>query len=271
MERPLEDSAAVVGLAGDWEGNRAWARHALAVFAEHEVTRVFHLGDLGFLPGPRGRQFLSEVEGGCRRHRITIYLTPGNHEDYARIARLPVDSNGLARVTDHLAVLPRGHRWTMSGHSFVSLGGAPSVDFAGRVEGKTWWPEEMITTDDVSAVVAGGHADVMLTHDAPAPATPAVERIIRTGGGSGWTRRGLDYAAVGRGRVTEAFQAVRPHLLAHGHFHVHDQALVQPDGWDHACQVLSLNRSGSWGNLALLDLAPAASVRGGGIGYRWLG
>ena len=72
MKRRLDDTATVVGLAGDWEGNRTWARHSLAAFAAHRVTTVFHLGGLGFLPGPHGRQFLSELEGACRRHGITI-------------------------------------------------------------------------------------------------------------------------------------------------------------------------------------------------------
>lgn len=254
MKQPLDETETVVGLAGDWEGNRIWARHALATFAEREVTSVFHLGDLGLLPGPRARQFLSEVDGSCRRHGITIYLLAGNHDDYARIRTLPVDGGGLAWATEHLAVLPRGHRWTMGGRSFVALGGAPSVDYPSRIEGKTWWPEEMITEADIARVVAGGHADIMLTHDAPAPSTPEVERIIRTGGGYDWTDRGLDHVAVGRARVTEAFQAVRPYLLAHAHFHVHDEALVHPDGWSHACRVLSFNNDGKYGNLALLDL-----------------
>lgn len=62
-KRRPDETETVVGLAGDWEGNRAWARRSLAMFSDHGVTRVFHLGDLGFLPGPHGRQFLSELEG----------------------------------------------------------------------------------------------------------------------------------------------------------------------------------------------------------------
>lgn len=255
MYRGLDATETVVGLAGDWEANAAWARHALGRFAEHGVTCVFHLGDLTGGPGPHSRQFVSELEGACRHHGITIYLTPGNHEDHPRLSDLPADDTGLAWLTGDVAVLPRGHRWTMAGKTFVSLGGAPSVDYPRRIAGKTWFPYEALTDDDVARVAAGGPGDVMLTHDAPAPATPAVERIVDGDHGSTWTRKGLDYAAAGRTQVTRAFQAVRPRLLAHGHYHVRDDALLQPEGWDHACRTLSLNRHGQVGNLALLDLA----------------
>lgn len=35
MRRSLDKSEGTVGLAGDWEGSRTWARRALTTFAEH--------------------------------------------------------------------------------------------------------------------------------------------------------------------------------------------------------------------------------------------
>jgi len=49
-------------------------------------------------------------------------------------------------------------RWTVGG---------PSVDLDVRSRHTDWWPEEMITDEDVAAVVGGGYADVMLADDAP--------------------------------------------------------------------------------------------------------
>lgn len=265
--RPLDETETRIGLAGDWEGDARWGRRALALLAEQQISTVLHLGDLTLASSPRARQFLSELEGVCRRFGITLYLTPGNHDDHSLIKTLPVDPDRLSWASDHLAILPRGHRWAMAGKTFLSLGGAPSIDFPSRTRGRDWWPEEMIGDDDVARVAADGHTDVMLTHDAPAPATPAVNRIIQRGNRSGWSKRGRRYAAQGRERVTAAFNAAHPHLLAHGHFHVPDQAVIAPDGWGHRCQVLSLASGGKYGNLAVLDLTDEAAAR---ITHRWL-
>lgn len=271
MTRPLDETETVVGLAGDWHGNRLWAKHSLAQLADSGVTTLFHLGDLGIWPGPRGRQFMSELDESCRGHGITIYLTPGNHEDYDQINELPILDDGLQWLTEHVAVIPRGHRWTMAGRTFVSLGGAPSIDFPQRIEGETWWPAEAITDDDVDRVVAGGYADIMLAHDAPAPSTPSVNRIVGSGGG--WTERGLAYAAVGRVRMTRAFTGVGPSVFVHGHYHVQDEATLPLTESGRSCQVVSLNCDGVAGNLALLDLDDWTAVDDEGkpgISHRWL-
>ena len=261
MTRPIDPTETAVALAGDWERDDRWARHSLRLLADRDITTIFHLGDFGIWPGGRGRQYRSEVDGTLRGHGQVLYLTPGNHEDYDQISELPVLDDGLQWLTDHIAVIPRGHRWTLGNRTWVSLGGAPSVDFPSRVEGETWWPDEAITEDDVQCVIDGGTADVMLCHDAPSPGTPAVERIIRTGGGWDWTPRGLRYAREGRALLTRAFEAVQPTLLAHGHHHVSDEALV-PVG-ARQCQMLSLAANGRAGNLVILNL------KGEGISWEW--
>lgn len=268
----LDASQTLIGLAGDWEANIYWARRALTQFAQHGITTVLHLGDLTVGPERYARQFTSDLDQSCREHGITIFLTPGNHEDYPRMRGLTADSAGLKWMSPHIGVLPRGHRWQMGGRTFVSLGGAPSVDYVGRVEGKDWFPEEAITDQDVERVIVGGPADVMLTHDSPAPSTPAVERILQCDR-SNWTEEGLRYAAQGRARLTRAFEAIKPRLLAHGHYHVHDEASVTPPGWAHPCTVLSLNADNAPGNLAVLDLEDWSTVDDAGvpgIRPRWL-
>jgi hypothetical protein len=101
----------------------------------------------------------------------------------------PTNGIAVAATMECGVPLPRGARFTVVGRSFVSLGGAPSIDFETRVPGGDWWPTEMITYEDVAHVVAGGTADVMLTHDAPdAPwQTPAVHAVC-SGNPGGWPK-----------------------------------------------------------------------------------
>ncbi|WP_141796510.1 hypothetical protein [Nocardioides sp. SLBN-35] len=84
---------------------------------------------------------------------------PGNHEDWGSLTRLWSDPQHTGRplhLSKHIAMLPRGYRFELEGRTFVSLGGATSVDLEYRSRGQDWSPEEAITDDDVARVVGGG-------------------------------------------------------------------------------------------------------------------
>lgn len=258
----------LIGLAGDWHGDTRWAIHALERFAALGIRRIHHLGDFGFWPGRSGAAYAGAVSTAVQRLGLRLAVTPGNHEDYPALASLDVADRGdeigaVGYAYADIAVLPRGHRWSHRAagvaRSFVSLGGAASVDLAERVPGLSWWPEEAISDRDVAHAIAGGHADVMLCHDSPDPATPAVARIL-AGNPLGWPADALRYAASIRSRVTQAVGAVRPDLLVHGHYHVWDHARVAwPEGGE--CDVVSLDCERTPGNLAVLDLSTLAVSR----------
>ena len=253
----------VVAVAGDWHGDRAWANARLQSLGERGIDCVLHVGDFGIWPGTTGKQYLRMIEAVCDKYDIALLVVPGNHEDWGRLTTLwanpkrqAEDGSGLPLyLTDHVAVLPRGWRWQMGGRSFVALGGAPSVDLHSRDIGRDWWPQEQMTQEDVDRTVAGGYADVMVTHDAPGPpwATPPVEAILSSNP-MGWPDRALDYARIGRERVTEAFLGVKPRLLVHGHYHCSGQATMRLPDTAYETNVWSLHMQGHGGNIRLLDL-----------------
>jgi hypothetical protein len=255
----------VVALAGDWHGNLAWATARMNDIADRGASIVLHLGDFGIWPGSSGRKFLFRVNRLCTERGLDLLVTPGNHEDWGRLTALwenrknrdPETGDPLPLyLEEHVAVVPRGYVWEMEGRRFVSLGGAPSVDFPQRTEGRSWWREEMIQPEDVERTTRNGAgADVMLAHDAPdAPVqTPKVAAITSTNEW-GWTDRGLAWAAIGRERMTEAFLGVKPRLFVHGHYHCSDQATVQIPGADHETRIWSLDCDGGAGNVRYLDM-----------------
>lgn len=264
-----------VVVAGDWHGIAEWGRKVITTASAHGIGVILHAGDFGIWPG-KGATYRDQMEKACRESGVVILVTPGNHEWWEAIDQLAPTDRGdgwgaLKWVTDHIAVLPRGHRFTLTtgteggalpvSRTFVSMGGAPSIDYLWRREGVNWWPSEQITDADVATVVAGGTADVMLTHDAPdVPyATPSVSMVVASNP-HGWPNRGLAYAAVGRRRVTRAFEGVAPAMLVHGHFHVADEAQVlflegHGPGRDGGCTVVSLDQQETVGNVRILDLA----------------
>jgi hypothetical protein len=246
-----------VGVAGDWHGNTRWAVRALGEFHQAGVTDVWHLGDFGLWPD--GNEYLDAVEEACVRLGIKILVTPGNHEDYGQLAQVP----GVTLwVRDHIAFLPRGHRFTVNGWQVLSFGGAPSIDFEYREEGVSWWPAELPAADEVDAAIAGGPCDILLLHEsADAPhLTDAVARIV-SANSAGWSDQGLAYARVGRELITRLRAGVRPHLALHGHYHVADIAR-HGDG----SRTVSLARDGGDGNLGLLQLPARQPLAPAGAG-----
>ena len=133
-------------------------------------------------------------------------------------------------------------------------------------EGIDWWPSEVILDRHVATTLAGGHAEVMLTHDSPGPpycAAPVADTIRNNPWG--WPDASLAYAREGIETLTRAVLGVRPLLLAHGHFHVTGQAAVRLPGAAHETTIWSLAANQDPGNVRLLDLdtlADASSVDG---------
>lgn len=255
MPTPLRPDENSVGLLGDTEGDQVAVREAINLFAEHDIRTVLHLGDfyLGVGSERAAKKRLLQTDAWLAEHGQKWLVTPGNHENWDRLAAKKAARDGLLWFADHIAFIPRGHRWMWGDIDFVSLGGAPSVNRDRLTEGRTWWPGEQITDADVDHLVAESEADVMLTHDAPEPLAPKVRAFVERNP-HGWSEEALAYAAEGGARVTRAFQAVKPRLLVHGHHHLADRTIVRlPDAaWD--TEIVSLGMAGQPRSAAVLDL-----------------
>ena len=264
----------IIGLVGDLEGDRDWDVGRLRALGERgDLEVACQLGDLRFGYGPDPEGYLTALESVCAEFGIQLLCITGNHENWARLDQLWAeprwqDEDGSPKpidVSEHVTMLPRGHRWEMGGRSFVALGSAPSVNRDQLTEGVDWWPSEVIREEHVEATIAGGHADVMLTHDSPRPpyCTAPVADVI-AGNPLDWPDSILAYAEEGIDKVTRAVLGVQPLLLVHGHFHVAGQAVVRLPGSAHDTTVWSLAANRDPGNVRLLDLdtladAPIAS------------
>lgn len=234
-----------VVICGDWHGNQGWTRmisRALPYLAPDETT-LLHLGDW-WMPPDAVDEIFAETP-------ITrFFVTLGNHEQWDQLTPLLNKHPGAAvQVSKFTWILPRPARLSIGGRSVLSLGGASSVDRESRQKGLTWWPDEAITDEHVAAAIAGGPADLMLTHESPSgtPVRP-VQKILRSNP-HGFPQSALEASAVSRARVGQVWDAVRPELLAHGHMHVAAGGKAE-DGR----RVASLGREGHEGNLGILDM-----------------
>jgi hypothetical protein len=261
-------SAMLVGLVGDLEGERDAAVRWLRVLGERgDVHVAYQLGDLRFGMGQEPEAYLAAIDSVCARYELRLFCINGNHENWAELDRLwrtPswVDGDGGLKpieVTEHVTLLPRGHRWNLGGRSFVALGGAPSINRHLLTEGVDWWPSEVLLDEHIDAVIAGGHADVMLTHDSPSSpyCAPQVDEILGRNASDNpmeWPESSLAYAEEGLAKMTRAVLGVRPIFLAHGHFHVAGEGVVQLPQAARATTIWSLAARHEAGTVRVLDL-----------------
>ncbi|MFK0402753.1 metallophosphoesterase [Microbacterium sp. NPDC090225] len=232
-------------MLGDVHGNVGWLRTiALSLRAlAPDITTILQLGDWWM-----DHVAVDDVFADTSITRV--YVTLGNHEPWDMVTPIQNAHPGAAvRVSEVTWLLPRPARLSIGGRTVLSLGGAASVDRLWRIEGAGWWADERITDAHVDAAIAGGPADLMLTHESPAR-TPvrAVREVLRTNP-MGFPDETLAESKASRARVAQVWDAVRPDLLMHGHMHVVGGGVT-----DDGRRVASLGRDVREGNLGFLDL-----------------
>lgn len=236
-------------VAGDTHGNNEWCADLVRLTTRLGLDVVVQLGDFGYWEHTDwGRVFLDDLQAVCAAAGVLWVFIDGNHENHEMLRSLPVSPDGTVKVRDNIVWLPRGFRFNIAGVSFAAFGGAYSIDRRSRVTGRSWWPGEEITDDDLAAL-GTEQVDVLLTHDMPLGITV-----------TGLTRIHPDDDArsyLQRRYVTEAVSAVKPKLLLHGHWHVRHRSelRVTGAGGQHELRVEGLAADGDPGGWAVLRLA----------------
>lgn len=234
-----------MAVLGDVHGNVGWLRTVARILPAlaPDITTILQLGDWW-----TDHVAVDDVFADTAITRL--YVTLGNHEPWDQVTPL-FDSRADAavRISQVTWFLPRPARLSLGGRSVLSLGGAASVDRLWRIDGAGWWADERITDEHVAEAIAGGPADLMLTHESPA-GTPvrAVREVLRSNP-MGFPEETLAESKASRDKVRQVWDAVRPELLMHGHMHVAGGGAT-----DDGRRVASFGRDTMQGSLAFLDL-----------------
>lgn len=231
-----------VAVAGDWHGNGQWACQVVKAVAADGVSKIYQLGDFGVWPGREGRRYLDEVDAACAEFGVEIEFVDGNHEDHPQLLAKKKDERGRGIVRPRIHYLPRGYRWEVDGRTWLAVGGAASIDKAMRSEGRDWWPEEELTDAQAAAIVAGGKADVILSHDYPASVVHSFGPLPR-----GWAEADRVRNEVHSQRIQKVVEGVQATYVFHGHIH---RAYYR---WVGSMQVVGLDLDGSALNWIYLD------------------
>ena len=137
---------------------------------------VIILGDFGLVFAPDGqsaeeRWWLKWLD---EKPWTTLFID-GNHENFARLNALPEEEwrgGRVHRVSESVLHLMRAQIFEIDGRSFFTMGGAASHDRQFRKEGRSWWPEELPSEEELARADAaldgcGRRVDYVLTHCAP--------------------------------------------------------------------------------------------------------
>lgn len=228
-------------LAGDTHGNASHIITLLDQAVKHGCDRIFQLGDFGAWEHvPSGAKYFNDVEKHAARRGVTVYWLDGNHDKTSLVLEKysdTKDEEGFLACRPHVRYAPRGHCWTWAGKKFIAIGGAYSVDKDYRLwleeqrggPGTQWFPEEEMTDDELRNIIVNttNTVDIMLTHDKPRMSNP------------GWNRKDLEECWPNQNRIQEAVEALKPHLVAHGHLHHrYDDTITTAHG---KTQVLGLD------------------------------
>lgn len=223
-------------LAGDWHGSVDQARWVLDLAIRCRVNRVFQLGDFGaWEHTPAGVVYLDRLNELYETAGVTLYWLDGNHDKWSLVMeRYGENRDGEGFVIQRPAIRysPRGHRFTWDRVTFLTMGGAYSVDKQWRLEreqverrrrldnhhrnGATfidsaetlWFPEEELTEAQVTtAVINADPVDILLTHDKPLASNPR------------WNRKDLLECLPNQTLIQYIVARLVPKLVVHGHLH----------------------------------------------------
>ena len=153
-----------------------------------------------------------------RGRRTELRFCDGNHEDHDDLRRLADGKREAVEMAPGLFYQPRGSTLTLpDGRVVLFMGGGKSADWRLRTEGRDWFPQEIITAEDVADLP--DKVDIVISHIAPRRFSI---RKFPGGGGYDEERRGLDTTPdPSREPLDKILDHCRPSRWFCGHYHRH--------------------------------------------------
>ena len=120
---------------------------------------------------------------------VTTLWLDGNHENFPLINEYPVvnwKGGKVHQIAQDILHLMRGFCYEIEGKVFWVFGGGNSIDKMNRVEGFTWWKEEMPSKDEYdrgeeNLRLKNYNVDYILTHTVPESIVRNITKHIISG------------------------------------------------------------------------------------------
>lgn len=110
--------------------------------------------------------------------KFKILFCDGNHENHPRLNTYPIETlyNGkVHRISDNIYHLMRGEIYDIENKKIFVMGGASSHDIEWRIEGFSWWKEEIPSTEELlrgvdNLIAINNQVDYVISHCLPTSA-----------------------------------------------------------------------------------------------------
>ena len=153
-------------LVGDVHGYWSYLNQ---IINKQKPDMVLQVGDFGYFPNFNEHNY-NYINGQIKNHNIPIYWCDGNHEDHISIRKI-MKEKGYLEVAPYVYYMKRGHVQELpDGRKVLWIGGAWSVDWQYRVDGRDWFrEEELLAERDIDNVfdIKVGDIDIVISHTCP--------------------------------------------------------------------------------------------------------
>ena len=172
----------MIYITGDTHGNIK--RFSSSNFPEgKELSKndvVIQLGDFGILWNPPYSDEEVYWMMWLAKKPWTTLVVPGNHENHDTIESLPITEKWGGKVYEYFSdvaidsiyfAIP-GEIYTIENKTFLAIPKALSIDKEYRVEGKSWWRNELLSIQEENNVLdnldkMNWEVDYVISHTAP--------------------------------------------------------------------------------------------------------
>ena len=175
----------MIYITGDTHGGIDISKLGTKYFKEQaSLTKqdyVIIAGDFGFIWENKIQEYW---KNWFEEKSFTTLFVDGNHENFDILNSYETELwNGgkIHRISDSIIHLTRGQVFTIENKKFFSFGGGRSIDKLRRIEGRSWWKEEMPSREEYSEAVDtltknDWSVDYIITHTAPT----SIIQILKT-------------------------------------------------------------------------------------------
>lgn len=174
-------------------------------------------------------------QDGLKLRDSVLYFCPGNHENWVDLERMATSLNpNPVELMKNIFYMPKCSVLSLPDHRQVLfMGGALSIDKAERKAYYDWFPQELITLDDVDAL-PDTNIDIVISHTCPIE----FKEIINEGADTYSASKFFDQSCHYLSKVLYKYD---PKYWFFGHFHLSMVGRTYNTDW------FALNKTGETG------------------------
>lgn len=146
---------------------------------------LLQVGDAGLIwdGSKKEKRRIEYLDAFLEARNVKLYFSDGNHENFDLLYEYPLQrrTEGITRVIGtNIYHVPRGVTLELEGQKILFVGGASSIDKYHRIEGLSWWKEEVSDYEEANQILDSlpKEVDYIITHTAPRSVVETFDKVF---------------------------------------------------------------------------------------------